>query len=83
MISKEEFLAAFADELRGLLLESFAESTKVGDHVTNGKTIVAQMKRANNLLERCYYKLAGQSVEPIKPANGVLKQPVSTAARKP
>jgi hypothetical protein len=73
MVSKDEFIAAFADELRGLLMESFAESLKVGDHATNGQAMVRQLKRANNLLERCYFKLAGQP--PAKaPANG---QPAS------
>lgn len=75
MVSKEEFIAAFADELRGLLLESFADAVKIGDHASNGQKIIQQMKRANNLLERCYYKMAGQP--PAKaPANG---QPANAA----
>ena len=75
MVSKEEFIAAFADELRGLLLESFSESFKVGDHATNGQAMIRQMRRAQNLLERAYYKLAGQApARPVvngQPASGV------------
>lgn len=76
MIPLSAFKAAFADELRGLLLESFAEALKVGDHATNGQRIIQQMKRADNLLERCYYKLAGDPE-----SNGKIEPPKSTAAK--
>ena len=54
MKSKEELIAAFADELNGLLLAAFAEEQNHSDFARNGRTMVQQMRRARNLLERIH-----------------------------
>ncbi len=79
MLSKDEFMAAFANELRGLLLEGFAEALKPGDFTRNGAFMVRQMRQASDLLERAYARLAAQgSPLPAKPANG---QPAKPAGK--
>jgi hypothetical protein len=52
----EELEAAFADELRGLLLESFAvaERGKSTDFSATGNQIFKQMQRARSLLQRIH-----------------------------
>ena len=75
MKTKEEFLRAFADELRGLLAESFAEArhSRQTDHAANGHMIVEQLRRGQSLLERMYEFMSKDEViqtAPLKVVNG-------------
>ena len=60
--TKDEFVAKHLDELIGLLMTSFhcAEATKAGadpDMAARGRAMMAQMRRARELLGRMYADL--------------------------
>ena len=72
-MTKDEFKALFADELRGLLVEAFADNhlaekaqTPGIAEAAKGRMIVGQFRKAQNLLERMYDALN----KPAVPAKG-------------
>ncbi len=70
MKSKEDFVAAFKNELVGLLLEAFHEAAEGNprfDHHKVGKAMLAKMKRAEALVGEMYAFL---SPPPPLPQNG-------------
>ncbi len=65
-MTREDLHSRFGDELRGLLLESFAQNEKtVGDMHTKGLQMRQQMTRAKGLLDRIF-----EAMEPQKPPLG-------------
>ena len=73
-LTKEEFKALFADELRGLLVEAFADN-HLAEKAQNpgvaeaakGKMIVGQFRKAQGLLERMYDALQPKPAVPAQP----------------
>jgi hypothetical protein len=82
--TKDEFLAAWADELTGLLLASFAEEKKHAfDPARDGRFFVQQLRRARDLLQRMWeVDVKSKEPLPVKPqANGTLDAPARPAVR--
>jgi hypothetical protein len=50
--TRDELLADLRCELRGLLLESFCQARQQGEFTKDGRVMVQQMNRANNLFDR-------------------------------
>ena len=69
MKSKEELIAAFGDELNGLLLAAWAEEKDHSDFARDGKWMVFQMRRGRHLLERIWTFMQEQP-KPLPVVNG-------------
>jgi len=72
-MTKDEFVAAWGDEMTGLLLAAFAAEKKAGDFSADGRFFVQQMRRARDLLGRIYERDIAKPVQAkpeAKPTNG-------------
>jgi hypothetical protein len=74
MMTKEEFVPKWIDEVSGLLMASFAEADrsivarKTGedkDMAEAGRQMLAQLRRARSLLERIHHDLAKSEPKPV------------------
>ena len=66
-MSREDFLAKFQDELRGLCVAAFAAEERTrGDSAAKGQFIVEQMVRARRLLERMHEAVQPAAPMPVK-----------------
>lgn len=76
MMTREQLLAKYADELSGMLLDSWiADRISVGDPAARGRYMTQQLRRARDFLGRVYQDL-GATVEP---ANGKPAVPAAPA----
>lgn len=65
--TRDEFEAAVADEMTGLLLAAYADAKAAGDFSHDGRKMMQQMRRGRALRDRIY-RLFVPDVAPI--ANG-------------
>lgn len=80
--TREELHQAFGDELRGLLMESFAEAHRTGltAHSANGLMMFKQLVRAKELLDKIH-AFYGQQPAGALAASGIKKATNGDGAR--
>ena len=85
MKTKEEFVAAYQDELIGMLLVAFYEANAEG--VTKfhsdklGRMMIGQMRHAKQFLEKIYGNDVVQPIQKPVPANGPVPVPAKGPVR--